>query len=117
MESIDLVQDKSQEKVLDWDATVKLNLLPLFLPNAKYSQNLSTQITFADHQYNNDGSYFEPSTMNQNLKIKKKGYASRTANNARSMSLEWLVNYNIGIKDHNIRAMAGYSYQYWLEKS
>ena len=29
MESIDLVQDKSQEKVLDWDATVKLNLLPL----------------------------------------------------------------------------------------
>ena len=51
--------------------------------------------------------------MNQNLKIKKKGYASRTANNARSMSLEWLVNYNIGIKDHNIRAMAGYSYQYW----
>ncbi len=113
MESIDLVQDKSQEKVLDWDATIKLNLLPLFLPNAKYSQNLSTQITFADHQYNNDGSYFEPSTMNQNLKIKKKGYASRTANNARSMSLEWLVNYNIGIKDHNIRAMAGYSYQYW----
>ncbi len=113
LETMALQKSKSQEKVLDWDATVKLNLLPLFLPNAKYSQNLSTQITFADHQYNNDFSMFEPSTMNKHLKTKKKGWAHRSASNSRSLSLEWLANYNISIKDHNIRAMVGYSYQYW----
>lgn len=113
LETMALQKSKSQEKVLDWDATVKLNLLPLFLPNAKYSQNLSTQITFADHQYNNDYSVFEPSTMNKHIKTKKKGWAHRSANNSRSLSLEWLANYNVGIKDHNIRAMVGYSYQYW----
>ncbi len=113
LETMALQKSKSQEKVLDWDATVKLNLLPLFLPNAKYSQNLSTQITFADHQYNNDHSVFEPSTMNKHIKTKKKGWAHRSANNSRSLSLEWLANYNVGIKDHNIRAMVGYSYQYW----
>lgn len=113
LETMARQKSKSQEKVLDWDATVKLNLLPLFLPDAKYSQNLSTQITFADHQYNNDYSMFEPSTMNKHIKTKKKGWAHRSANNSRSLSLEWLANYNIGIKDHNIRAMVGYSYQYW----
>ncbi len=113
LESMYLRKDKSQEKVLDWDGTVKLNLLPLFLPNAKYSQNLSTQVTFADHQYNNDYNVFEPSTMNKHIKTNKKGWAHRSATNSRSMSLEWLTNYNISIKDHNIRAMVGYSYQYW----
>lgn len=113
LESMNLVRNKSQEKILDWDGTLKLNLLPLFMPNAKYSQTLNTQITFADHQYNNDVNYFEPSTMNQHIRNDRKGYAARTANNARNLSLEWLGNYSISVKNHNIRAMVGYSYQYW----
>lgn len=113
LESMNLVRNKSQEKIIDWDATLKLNLLPLFMPNAKHSQTLNTQVTFADHQYNNDVNYFEPSTMNQHIRNDLKGYASRTANNARNLSLEWLGNYSISLNNHNIRAMVGYSYQYW----
>ena len=113
LESMALVKNKSHEKILDWDGTLKLNLLPLFMPNAKYSQSLSTQVTFADHQYNNDVNYSEPSTMNQHLRNNKRGFGSRTANNARNHSLEWIANYSISIKNHNLRAMAGYSYQYW----
>jgi len=113
LETMALVKNKSHEKILDWDGTLKLNLLPLFMPDARYNQTLNTQITFADHQYNNDASYFEPSTMNKHLMSSTKGYASRTSNNARNLSLEWLGNYSISLEKHNIRAMVGYSYQYW----
>ena len=51
--------------------------------------------------------------MNQHIRNDLKGYASRTANNARNLSLEWLGNYSISLNNHNIRAMVGYSYQYW----
>lgn len=113
VESMNLIRNKSQEKIIDWDGTLKLNLLPLFMPDSKYSQTLNTQVTFADHQYNNDANYFEPSTTTSNIRYSKTGYGSRTANNARSLSLEWLGNYSISVKNNNIRAMVGYSYQYW----
>ncbi len=113
LETMALVKNKSHEKILDWDGTLKLNILPLFMPDAKYNQTLSTQVTFADHQYNNDTNFSEPSTMNKHIRFSKKGYGSRTANNARNLSLEWLGNYSISVKNHNIRAMVGYSYQYW----
>ena len=113
LETMALVKNKSHEKIIDWDGTLKLNLLPLFMPDAKYNQTLNTQITFADHQYNNDANYFEPSTMNKHLMSNTKGYGARTSNNARNLSLEWLGNYSISLDKHNIRAMVGYSYQYW----
>lgn len=112
-ESMALVKNKSHEKILDWDGTVKLNILPLFLPDAKYNQTLNTQVTFADHQYSDDNNFSEPSTMNKHIRFSKKGYGARTSSNARSLSFEWLGNYSISVKNHNIRAMVGYSYQYW----
>lgn len=113
IESMNLVKNKSHEKIIDWDGTLKLNLLPLFMPDAKYNQTLNTQVTFADHQYSDDINYFEPSTMNSLIRQGKTGYGKRTSNNARNLSLEWLANYSINLDKHNIRAMAGYSYQYW----
>lgn len=113
IESMNLVKNKSHEKIIDWDGTLKLNLLPLFMPDAKYNQTLNTQVTFADHQYNDDINYFEPSTMNSLIRQGKDGYGKRIANNARNLSLEWLANYSINLNKHNIRAMVGYSYQYW----
>ena len=62
VELMKLEKDHADTKLLDWDGTLKLNLLPLFMPNAKYSQNLSTQVTFADHQYSNNNTWFRPST-------------------------------------------------------
>ena len=51
--------------------------------------------------------------MNKHIRFSKKGYGARTSSNARSLSFEWLGNYSISVKNHNIRAMVGYSYQYW----
>ena len=44
-----LEQDHADTKLLDWDATVKLNLLPLLAKDGKSGHHLSTQLMFADH--------------------------------------------------------------------
>ena len=49
VELMKLEKDHADTKLLDWDGTLKLNLLPLFMPNAKYSQNLSTQAVSYTH--------------------------------------------------------------------
>ena len=82
------------------------------MPNAKYSQNLSTQVTFADHQYSNNNTWFRPSTSTLAINSGYDGEGSRSYSKERQYILEWLANYNISIKKHNIKAMAGYSYQY-----
>ncbi len=112
VELMKLEKDHADTKLLDWDGTLKLNLLPLFMPNAKYSQNLSTQVTFADHQYSNNNTWFRPSTSTLAINSGYDGEGSRSYSKERQYILEWLANYNISIKKHNIKAMAGYSYQY-----
>lgn len=112
VELMKLEKDHADTKLLDWDGTLKLNLLPLFMPNAKYSQNLSPQVTFADHQYSNNNTWFRPSTSTLAINSGYDGEGSRSYSKERQYILEWLANYNISIKKHNIKAMAGYSYQY-----
>ena len=112
VELMKLEKDHADTKLLDWDGTLKLNLLPLFMPNAKYSQNLSTQVTFADHQYSNNNTWFRPSTSTLAINSGYDGEGSRSYSKERQYILEWLANYNISIKKHNIKAMVGYSYQY-----
>ncbi len=62
VELMKLEKDKGETKLLDWDATAKLNLFPLLLKGQSSNQSLSTQITFADHQYDNYNTWFRPST-------------------------------------------------------
>ncbi|MDD4417410.1 MAG: SusC/RagA family TonB-linked outer membrane protein, partial [Bacteroides graminisolvens] len=57
-----LEKDKGETKLLDWDATAKLNLFPLLLNNKESNQSLTTQMMFADHQYDNFNSWVRPST-------------------------------------------------------
>lgn len=108
-----LEKDKATTKLLDWDATVKLNLLPLFAKNGISDHHLSTQIMFADHVYDNDNSFFRPSTSTVSINNGQEGYASRSYSKEKQYVLEWLANYDTRIADrHNIKAMIGYSYQY-----
>ena len=68
---------------------------------------------FADHQYSNNNSYFRPSTSTNSINDGHDGVASRSYSKERQYVLEWLTNYSTTIADkHNIKAMAGYSYQY-----
>lgn len=107
-----LEKDHGDTKLLDWDGTVKLNLLPLLLKDGKGNHNLSTQVMFADHQYDNNNSWFRPSTSTICINNGHDGEASRSYSKERQFVLEWLTNYTGTFGKHNVKGMAGYSYQY-----
>lgn len=100
-------------KLIDWDASVKLNLLPLF-KESDQKQTLNTSITFGDHQYDNYNTWFRPSSSTLAVEAGRDGQASKSYSKESMYSLEWLVNYSNSWGDHNLKAMAGYSYQYNL---
>ncbi len=108
-----LEKDHADTKLLDWDGTIKLNILPLFAKGGASNQTLTTQLMFADHQYSNDNSYFRPSTSTNSINDGHDGVASRSYSKERQYVLEWLNNYGATFADkHNLKAMLGYSYQY-----
>lgn len=84
-------------KLLDWDATVKFNILP----------GLNTQLTYSDQYIGSVGGYFIPSTNNKT----NMSEASRSYDQVEKHAVEWLGNYNKSFGDHNLKAMAGYSWQ------
>ncbi|MDE5653619.1 MAG: TonB-dependent receptor, partial [Muribaculaceae bacterium] len=80
--------------------------------NIGSSQNLSTQVMFADHQYDNNNTWFRPSTSTQAVNNGYNGEASRSYAKERQYVVEWLTNYSTTFRRNNIKAMLGYSYQY-----
>lgn len=112
VESQKLEKDKGDTKLLDWDATLKLNLLPLFAKNQDSPFTLNTQVMFADHQYDNNTTWFRPSTSTQAINAGRSGEASRAYSKEKQYIVEWLTNFTARLGKNNIRAMAGYSYQY-----
>lgn len=112
VELMALEEDKGETKLLDWDATARLNLLPLLLKDKTGNHSLNTQITFADHQYDNFNGWFRPSTSTLCINAGRDGEASRSYSKERQHVLEWITNYQTSFGGHNLKAMAGYSYQY-----
>lgn len=98
-------------KLLDWDGTVKLNLFPLLLENAG-RQILTTQLTIADHQYDNYNQWFRPSTSTLAINSGRDGEASQEYSKSSMRSLEWITNYSNSFGHHNLKGMVGYSYEY-----
>lgn len=107
-----LEKDHADTKLLDWDGTVKLNLLPLLAKDSKSHHTLSTQLMFADHQYSNDNSWFRPSTSTIAINNGREGEASRSYSKESQYVMEWLTNYSGSFGKHNLKGMAGYTYQY-----
>ena len=107
-----LEKDHGDTKLLDWDGTVRLNLLPLLGNDSDGNHRLSTQVMFADHQYDNDNSWFRPSTSTICINNGREGEASRSYRKERQYVVEWLTNYSGSFGSHNVKGMAGYSYQY-----
>lgn len=113
VESQKLEKSHADDKLLDVDGSIRLNLLPLFLKDDPSSQNLTTQIMFASHHYNNDNTSFTPSTSTACINGGHEGYASRSYGQYHQNMLEWLTNYSARFADsHNLKVMLGYSYQY-----
>ncbi len=108
-----LETDHADTKLLDWNGTVRLNLLPLLAKDGSSRHHLTTQITFADNQYSHDNTFFRPSTSTQSIQSGHDGYARRSYDQGRKYMVEWLTNYSARFAEkHNVKAMAGYSYQY-----
>lgn len=95
------VLDDRMTKILDWSASAKLNI----------NDHLSTQITFADQQVDNYNSWYR--TIKNRVKKGFEGEASKEYKLSSQYSLEWLANYNRNFGNHNLKVMAGYSYQYF----
>lgn len=108
-----LETDHADTKLLDWDGTVRLNLLPLLAKDGSSIHHLTTQIMFADHQYSHDNTWFRPSTSTQAIHNGHEGEGSRSYSKGRTFMVEWLTNYNARFAEkHNVKGMVGYSYQY-----
>lgn len=107
-----LETDHADTKLLDWDGTVKLNILPLFGGEKLENHHLTTQVMFADHQYSNNNTWFRPSTSTQAVNNGREGEATRSYSKESQYVVEWLTNYSGSVGLHNIKGMAGYSYQY-----
>lgn len=112
VEILKLEQSGGEKKILDWDATFKLNLLPLLYMNDSHS--LNTQITFAQQVIDTDGFFYRPSTSTRAQLSGFKGEANRNYDKNRQESLEWIFNYIFSRGPHNLKVMGGYSYQYFV---
>ena len=107
-----LETNHADTRMLDWDGTVKLNLLPLLAQGGGGSHYLTTQLMFADHQYSNDNTWFRPSTSTIAINNGRDGEGSRSYSKESQHVVEWLTNYSGSFDLHHVKAMAGYSYQY-----
>ncbi|WP_280746217.1 MULTISPECIES: SusC/RagA family TonB-linked outer membrane protein [unclassified Parabacteroides] len=111
VEKLSIEESGGTTKYLDWDATVRLNLLPLFAPDKNHT--LTTQITLAQQINDTHNFWFRPSTSTLAMKSGHKGEANQERKRNIQESLEWLGNYAFTHNEHNLKAMAGYSYQYF----
>lgn len=102
----------NEKKWIDWDGTVKLNLLPL-LSDGKLSQhNLSTQVTYSGRFYDDLFGWFRPSYNTIAIRSGKDGQAKRSYSKFLREFVEWLANYQGTFDGHNLKLMTGYSYTY-----
>jgi TonB-linked SusC/RagA family outer membrane protein len=111
VEKLNLELNGGMKKFLDWDGTFRLNLLPLFAPEGNHS--LNTQVTLAQQINEDERFWFRPSTSTLAMKSGRKGEANQDKRRNTQQSLEWLGNYAFEGNGHNLKAMAGYSYQYF----
>ncbi|MBO3269972.1 SusC/RagA family TonB-linked outer membrane protein [Hymenobacter defluvii] len=96
--------DGTEGKILNYDATFKLNILP----------KLNTQVTYGRFTTDYFDFFFRPSTST--FALQNDGgmnSAERNYNRYDQQSLEWTGNYALNVGEHALQALAGYSYQYF----
>lgn len=103
--------DMTEIKLLAWNASASVNLLPLLLPQDNRF-DLKSTVTVAQNVVDKFGGYFTPSTYGSNINNAIVGKATRSYDNSISTNLEWVTNFTARIQGHQIRAMAGYSWNY-----
>lgn len=110
VELLKLDKDFTEYKFLDWHATAKINLLPL-LANNMTGQSLSTQVTVSQQYNDTHNNTFRPSYHTLNIRNGYNGTASQAEVTNNNYGLEWIANYMLDRNGHNLKVMAGYSWQ------
>ena len=116
-DSYNIVEQLNEEintteiKLLEWSGTAAINLLPLFNPKNP-DMTLKSQVMVSQYQVDKFGGYFTPSTYGPNVNAGVSGKASRSYDKSTTNNFEWVTNFSTLIKNHRLRAMAGYSYCY-----
>ena len=113
VEKLKLERSYAEQKLLDWDVTAKMDIPTLFTSNPQPFM-LTTQLTLAQQYNDGQDFWFRPSTSTLAINSGREGEASQGYNKNRQESLEWLLNFRMEKNNHNLGAMAGYSYQYWM---
>ena len=111
VEQLNEEENGTEIKLLEWNATAAVNLLPLFNP-ANPNMVLKSQVTVSQYQVDKFNGWFIPSTYGPNVNSGVAGKASRDFDKNTNNNLEWVTNFSTRMKDHQIRAMVGYSYNY-----
>lgn len=94
----------SEVKFLDMTATFKLNILP----------NLSSQLTLGQQTRDYFDFFFRPSTSTFAIRNDGGlGSANRKYNKTDQKTFEWTGSYTLTKSRHSLKALAGYSYQYF----
>ncbi len=113
MELMNLEDDGGETRLLEWDGTVKLDILPLLAKEKNSIHFLNTQITYANQQSDDSNYFYRPSTSRRASKNGYHGEANQSYDKYVQRSFEWIGNYRIELENHRLRAVAGYSYQYF----
>lgn len=104
-------ENSSHIKLLEWNASAAINLLPLFTPKNK-DLSLVSRLTVSQYHVDKFNGYFTPSTYSANVNQEVDGKATRSYDNYVDSNLEWVTNFSAKLRGHKIQAMVGYSYNY-----
>lgn len=100
------IQAPQEIKYLDISGSAKLNIL----------NNLSTTVTLGEVSASFRNEAFAPSTMSYTLPVNGgngRSSASQSLDDNDQKSFEWLGNYQLSVRKHTVKLLAGYSYQYF----
>lgn len=103
-------------RLLEMNASAKLNLLPLLAPSHPDFE-LNSLVTVSDHVTDKYGYYYAPSTYSGQVNAGTTGHAERSTSTSQIMNLEWVNNFAMNLDGHKLRLMAGYSYAYGVSDS
>ncbi|WP_294590222.1 SusC/RagA family TonB-linked outer membrane protein [uncultured Bacteroides sp.] len=99
------IDNNGQRMYVLGTAEAKLNIL------RSDKHMLNTSLNYSLHYNDLKQQYFTPSTSGESYWNGYKGRAEVTYQKWYTQRLEWLINYALDIKDHSIKAVAGYTYE------
>lgn len=104
VERLKTEESGTEGKILDYNASVLVNILP----------TLTTQLTYGQFTRDYFDFFFRPSTSTYAAQYQgSMNSASRAYNKYDQRSLEWVGNYSLLKGPHDVKVLAGYSYQYF----